>query len=349
MRKIGNPGQVDLSVIIPVWKTPVNLLQKSIESACVRDEIQIEILVVDDGNEKEYVNELSRLEEMNSKVSILHQEHRGVSAARNLGLRHASGNYLTFLDADDEFNTDALEKMIRLCRERQPDLVISRISRSDRSDYGKGKILEGSNDLRRALRIYYTTLRNPEFRERETWINRAPHGRFLARGLAEECKMKEDLAFGEDVVWNFDLLNRARKFLVTDLQAYCYRKHSFSATQSRRESFPYELKKLLHYYRNEISKWPQQDQKYYDVAAVEYFTILMRLYVFAGESSLTRKRFLRIWSDPLWRKVFGRCRWQLLSGRYRVVGILGKLKMKNTLYLLLLFYDRLVRKRMVET
>ncbi len=337
-----------LSVIIPVWQTPEKLVKRSVASAISCKSSAPEILLVDDGNDRELSAALDRMAAENETVSVLHKKHEGVSAARNAGVQSVSGEYVTFLDADDELNPDALDEILVICRDEHPDLIISRISRATPARGRDMTVLDDGRSLRRELRVYYTTLQNPDFRNTETWINRAPHGRFVKRELALKCRMKEDLPFGEDVIWNFDLLNCAGSVVVTDLQTYLYKEHSFSATQKFRKDFPAELKCLLNYYRKEIRHWPAEDRKYYDTAAVEYFTILMRLYVFTGTVRDSRIRFEEAFSDPMWRGVFRRCRMDTLKGRYRLTGMLGKYRCRQALYLMMFVYNWSVRKKSIH-
>ena len=109
-------------------------------------------------------------------------------------------------------------------------------------------------------------------------------------------------------------------------------------------NFPVEVKKLLKYYQREIAGWPAADRVYYYTAAVEYFTILMRVYVFAGERQASRRRFREVMSDPFWKNVFRHCRLSALRGRCRLTGLLGKSGNGAALYLANLLYHRGLRR-----
>ncbi len=342
---------VDLSAIVPVWETPVEYVKRCIESVVSHRCEGKEIILVDDGNTSQTAEELNRLASAYSGVRVLHKSHAGVSAARNAGLLEASGQYVTFLDADDELVTYTLDEVLEILRLRKPDLLITRIARESEAavetdaDRRTPVFLEDSPELRRSLRIYYTTLQDSRFRSRNTWVNRGPHGRFLTRELALRCPMREDLTFGEDVIWNFDLLNNAERLLVSDLQTYCYWEQSFSATQRAREGFPDELKRLFQCYWMEICQWPKTDSRYYYTAAVEYFTILARLYVFAGDGVDSWRRFEESFRDSMWQEVFSRVDLRTLKGRYRLTGLLGKAGLEKSLYSVMWIHYRLVRRK----
>jgi glycosyltransferase involved in cell wall biosynthesis len=86
-----------ISVIIPTYNR-ARLLGEALESVFGQEEPAFEILVVDDGSTDETVE---LLRSHGDRVRMLRQENRGPAAARNLGIEHARGDYVAFLDSDD--------------------------------------------------------------------------------------------------------------------------------------------------------------------------------------------------------------------------------------------------------
>lgn len=114
-----------VSVVIPTYKRPVSL-PRAIKSVLNSSYRNIEIIVVDDNNEgDEYRIETERIMlgflESNSNIKYLkHSVNRNGSAARNTGIRQSSGEYLMFLDDDDEFLENKIEQQVR-CLESKDD------------------------------------------------------------------------------------------------------------------------------------------------------------------------------------------------------------------------------------
>lgn len=97
-----------VSIIIPAYNA-ARWIHRSIESVLHQDYPHIEIIVVDDGSED---NTSSVVKSYNGKVRYVHQENKGPGAARNTGANESSGEYLMFLDADDEYLPGIVKKMV---------------------------------------------------------------------------------------------------------------------------------------------------------------------------------------------------------------------------------------------
>ena len=99
-----------VSVIIPVYKVEEYLADcvKSVLNQTFQD---YEVILVDDGSPDSCPQLCDEWAEKDSRISVIHQENGGLSAARNTGVKAANGVYLFFLDSDDELTPDALEVM----------------------------------------------------------------------------------------------------------------------------------------------------------------------------------------------------------------------------------------------
>ena len=130
-----------VSVIIPVYNVAPYLRQKldSVLGQTLRD---IEVICVDDGSDDGCAKILEEYAQKDPRVCVLSQENAGAGAARNLGLAHASGEFLSFLDSDDFFEPTMLEKMVALAQEDNDDFVVCQSAQFRRIAviiYGKGR------------------------------------------------------------------------------------------------------------------------------------------------------------------------------------------------------------------
>lgn len=99
-----------VSVIIPNYNY-ADYLDKTIESVFAQTHKNLEVIVVDDGSSDHSLKVLAKYQD---KIKIIQQENQGVSAARNHGATVSSGDYLAFLDADDLWMPEKLEKQINV-------------------------------------------------------------------------------------------------------------------------------------------------------------------------------------------------------------------------------------------
>lgn len=103
-----------VSVIIPVFNC-YDELNRNI-STLLRQKFtrnRVEWLLVDDGSTDSSLILCTKLEAKYHNVKVFKQEHKGVSAARNLGIRNAAGKYIFFLDADDEISPKSIKKCVK--------------------------------------------------------------------------------------------------------------------------------------------------------------------------------------------------------------------------------------------
>ena len=110
-----------VSVIIPVYNVK-NYLGRCLESVFKQDYTQIEIILVDDGSSdgsSELCDVYAKTEE---RAIVMHKKNGGVSSARNAGLEIATGEYVTFIDADDEVDSNYIATLVDLLEKTKSDI-----------------------------------------------------------------------------------------------------------------------------------------------------------------------------------------------------------------------------------
>lgn len=125
-------GGVVVSVIVPAYGT-ARYIGETLDSVFAQTFKAFEVIVINDGSPD--TKELEKiLSSYVSRIIYLKQENRGPAAARNLGIRHAQGEYIAFLDSDDTWYPEFLEsQMILLEGPDRPDLIYA-----DSLDVGEG-------------------------------------------------------------------------------------------------------------------------------------------------------------------------------------------------------------------
>ena len=89
-----------ISIIVPIYNAE-QYLHRCIDSILAQSYIDFELLLIDDGSPDNCGAICDEYANQDSRVHVFHKENEGVSSARNLGMAHAQGDWITFIDADD--------------------------------------------------------------------------------------------------------------------------------------------------------------------------------------------------------------------------------------------------------
>lgn len=99
-----------ISVIMPCFNGG-NYVAEGVRSALVQTYGHIEVIVVDDGSTDNSLEVLQSIHSKDNRLKVIVQNNKGAGPARNRGLEESSGEFITFLDADDYWSPDCLEKL----------------------------------------------------------------------------------------------------------------------------------------------------------------------------------------------------------------------------------------------
>ena len=113
-----------VSVIIPIYNVE-GYVSKCLESLLNQTFGDFEVLCIDDASPDGSAGVVREFQQKDPRIRLLQQEHAGVSAARNLGLANARGEYIAFVDGDDWLAADALEKLVTAAESKNADMVVS--------------------------------------------------------------------------------------------------------------------------------------------------------------------------------------------------------------------------------
>ena len=100
---------IKISIIIPVYNKE-RFLDKCIQSVLDSPLKEFEIICIEDGSTDGSKELLQEIQKDNSSITVFtNEKNRGAAYSRNIGITHAKGKYIMFLDADDYLDTNALE------------------------------------------------------------------------------------------------------------------------------------------------------------------------------------------------------------------------------------------------
>lgn len=111
------------SIVMPVYNAS-KYIRESIEDIQNQTYMNWELICVDDGSKDESFEIVREYQAADQRIILLRQENAGAGAARNRGLETARGQYVLFLDADDRFENNLLQKLSEKCFATKADIVI---------------------------------------------------------------------------------------------------------------------------------------------------------------------------------------------------------------------------------
>ncbi|MEI2671597.1 MAG: glycosyltransferase [Marmoricola sp.] len=211
-----------ISVIVPVYNAGSHL-RHCLESIQRQTHAVLEIIVVDDGSTDDSSAIIESFTIHDPRFIVVRQDNAGVSSARNAGLTLATGDYVSFIDADDWLEPTTYEQMLG---------AIDR----DGADFATCGYFVDSLATSRARPI------PDEFLDRHNTQagldlllgspNRFVYTRIFQRELVGSTRFREDLHWGEDTVFVFEVIKRAQATAFVSQPLYHYVQSEGSATRS---------------------------------------------------------------------------------------------------------------------
>lgn len=206
-----------VSFIVTTYNLPDEMLRECLQSitALSLSRREVEIIVVDDGSDEDT---LSAIKEVCGNAIYVWQPNNGVSTARNMGLKIASGRYIQFIDGDDKLILAGYEHCLDIVRFRDPDMVLFNFTEKD-SDIDTPYLFDGP-------------MTGDEYMRRNN-IKASVCAYIFSRRTLANLKFSAGVEFGEDEEFTPQLILSAEKLYATDTCAYYYRKNASSVTRRK--------------------------------------------------------------------------------------------------------------------
>lgn len=213
-----------ISIIIPIYNTPLNLLNKCLNSIYNQSYKNLEIVIVDDGSDEKYRSEYrEKLINKDFNIKIIDKNNSGVSDSRNVGLKNSNGKYVMFIDSDDYISDNYVFDMYSAIKKYKVNVVVS------------GATIVNDNFEKIAEQLckikYNTKLKLGDYIE--TVIN-YPYFTCVKMLIAKDKIFNNfnlNIKYGEDLLFAFDLLNNNDIIYLNNCNYY-YVQNEKSATHN---------------------------------------------------------------------------------------------------------------------
>lgn len=247
----------EISLIIPIYKVE-KYLPRCLDSVLAQTYTDFEAILVDDGSTDGSGRICDEYAAKDHRFKVTHKPNSGVSAARNTGLEAAEGNYIVFMDSDDELEADYLKNLMV----DDFDWVITGIKNLDADEtiqhefvYGDEKYRHfNSSDL--ALMMKRKCFSGPCCKRFKTDII-----------VMNKIRFHEDISLGEDTLFLAEYAVYCNSIAYSMGSPYRYYKYSDHSTLTGYSSdWPYRMMRVHEKIRSVLSKgmedgWQEEYQK----------------------------------------------------------------------------------------
>lgn len=195
-----------VSIIIPIYNTS-DYLKSCLDSVAKQSHQNLEVILIDDGSTDQSGQIADNFTKKDSRFQIIHQKNQGQSAARNAGLKIASGDFINFIDSDDVVDKNFIKKLLKPFDD--PDLVLS-ICGFSRHFLASGKTepmflspmaTQSPNETNATYILKLMTIDGRLYSS----VNKL----YLAK-YAKKCRFDQKLNFAEDTKFVLDYLKIAK-------------------------------------------------------------------------------------------------------------------------------------------
>lgn len=227
-----------VSIVVPVFNAPVKALERCLLSLFNQSYSNVEFIIVDDGSDDECLAVEQRLVSAEARARIVKGGHKGVSHARNIGIREAQGEWVAFSDSDDELNPLFINQALQIALGENVDLVCGGVaslylddSPTDGCDVLDYCVLDETRELMAAQlqmlgNVKYNFESLPDFK------GRGPVAKLYRADILESLRFDEGIPIGEDTVFNYRFIEKCKSMAIASNVWYWYYQYQGSAVHS---------------------------------------------------------------------------------------------------------------------
>lgn len=263
MTLTGSKEENKVSIIVPGYNAGPYIAD-CISSVLRQTYKNYELLIVDDGSKDDTLKISKEFASKDKRIQVFHQKNAGLPSARNVGLQHATGDYVLFLDSDDWLENNCLETTINECQKSDADVVFFDYIQ----EFSDKSIVKKSIERYQIVNADDPNTFIYDMRNITAW------GKLYRRDCIGNVLFDEQMRTAEDVDFNFKVYNRVKKAVYLKSPLMHYRILNSSAIHGYNpqiaEKFEYPIKKTKVYM---MDGDPQKAKAYYSFLAIAYIVI----------------------------------------------------------------------------
>lgn len=203
-----------ISIIMPAYQSE-KTIEKAVCSVLEQTYQNIELIVIENGP-KDRTEQICKRIDTKQKIIYIYEENANVSNARTIGINYATGKYIAFIDADDEYEKNFIEKMLETMKSTNSQLVTCGYKTVNKKTIGRiddYQMIENTEDIQQYLE-----------KVKDNYLFNELWNKLYITSIIKENNIKFDSNFelGEDLIFNLDYLNYVQRASYINEPLYIY-------------------------------------------------------------------------------------------------------------------------------
>lgn len=256
-----------VSIIVAVYNVR-NYLEECLLSIVKQDYKNIEIIIINDGSNDDSQKIINKFAAKYDNITAYKKKNGGVSSSRNLGLEHAKGKYILFVDGDDMIRVDMIRNLVNAIEKQKTDLACCNYfylykNRTKKANFPKENMI--SSDEAKSLLFLEDSLKGV------VW------NKLFKKSIIDKYNLTfdENIKIGEDIVFTVAYLNKIKEISLVNKALYFYRMRKSSALNYQNEKDLTLFKSIQQVYQID-PKMEKEMEEYYATMYFKYYKLLKK-------------------------------------------------------------------------
>ena len=233
-----------ISVIVPVYNVEQHI-HKCIDSIINQTYKNLEIILVDDGSPDKCPKICDEYAKKDKRIKVIHQKNKGVSVARNNGIKKAIGEWITFVDADDWLEENYCRTLINVSTLYKGDYICCGYNRVYK---GKTVLINADGSVKEySPKEFLVKLLNVQNGYGFS------HMKLIRKRILSDVSFEKALLVGEDALFNVMLCNKIKKAVVINKPLYNYNFNSNSVVRKYDKNYVDKYLTSMKYMSNYVN------------------------------------------------------------------------------------------------
>lgn len=212
-----------ISIIIPAYNVE-KYIEQCLNSVLNQTYENLEIIVLNDGSTDNTKQIIDSFADRDYRLKIIHKENTGVSDTRNIGLEIAKGDYIGFVDSDDEIKPEMYQTLLSDITNNEADIAHCGFELITKTST---KVFNGTNEIHiQSQKKAITSLLKGDIFEPSIW------NKLYKKHVLKNLKFDKEIKFNEDLLFNVEAFKQSQKIVFHDVPLYKYKYNENSASRN---------------------------------------------------------------------------------------------------------------------